>query len=149
SVPLGELLVSYAKPLLLLGGLVVALNVVNYVLLAYMPTFMKKELGMSDNVSLLVPLIGMLVMMVLLPFAGMLSDRIGRKNVWWLSLTGLFIASVPMFMLMSHGIMGALIGFAVLGIMYVPQLASISAMFPAMFPTQVRYAGMAIAYNVS
>jgi MFS transporter, MHS family, proline/betaine transporter len=31
----------------------------------------------------------------------------------------------------------------------VPQLASISAMFPAMFPTQVRYAGMAIAYNLS
>jgi MFS transporter, MHS family, proline/betaine transporter len=149
GVPLRELFANYWKPLLQLGGLVVALNVVNYVLLAYMPTFMKKELGMSDNLSLLLPLLGMLSMMVLLPFAGALSDRIGRKKVWWLSLVGIFVAAVPMFSLMSHGIAGALIGLAVLGLLYVPQLASISAMFPAMFPTQARYAGMAIAYNVS
>jgi len=149
GVPLGELFARYWKPLLQLGGLVVALNVVNYVLLAYMPTFMKKELGMSDNLSLLLPLIGMLSMMVLLPFAGALSDRIGRKKVWWLSLAGIFVAAVPMFTLMSHGIAGALTGLGVLGLLYVPQLASISAMFPAMFPTQARYAGMAIAYNIS
>ena len=54
-----------------------------------------------------------------------------------------------MFMLMSTGVVGAIIGFAVLGLLYVPQLATISAMFPAMFPTQVRFAGFAIAYNVS
>jgi hypothetical protein len=36
-----------------------------------------------------------------------------------------------------------------LALLYVPQLATISATFPAMFPTQVRYAGFAIAYNVS
>jgi MHS family proline/betaine transporter-like MFS transporter len=148
-VPLKDLLTGYAQPLLLLGGLVVALNVVNYVLLAYMPTFMQKQLSMSDNMSLLVPLIGMLAMMVFLPFAGTFSDRVGRKNVWWFSLIGLFVAAIPMFLLMRHGIAGALAGFAVLGLLYVPQLASISAMFPAMFPTQVRYAGMAIAYNIS
>jgi MFS family permease len=149
GLPLKQVLVQFWRPMLLLGGLVVALNVVNYVLLAYMPTFMHQQLHLSDNMSLLVPLLGMLTMMVLLPFSGSLSDRIGRKNVWWISLIGLFVAAVPMFMLMSHGIAGALIGFAVLGLLYVPQLASISAMFPAMFPTQARYAGMAIAYNVS
>ncbi|MFM0730446.1 MFS transporter [Paraburkholderia sediminicola] len=148
-VPLKALLTEYWKPLLLLGGLVVALNVVNYVLLAYMPTFMQKQLGMSDNMSLLVPLIGMLAMMVFLPVAGTFSDRVGRKNVWWFSLVGLFVAAIPMFLLMKHGVPGAIVGFSLLGLLYVPQLASISAMFPAMFPTQVRYAGMAIAYNIS
>lgn len=54
-----------------------------------------------------------------------------------------------MFMLMSTGVVGAIVGFAVLGLLYVPQLATISATFPAMFPTQVRFAGFAIAYNVS
>ncbi len=69
--------------------------------------------------------------------------------MWWFSLVGLFVAGVPMFLLMGTSVVGAVIGFAVLGLLYVPQLATISATFPAMFPTHVRYAGFAIAYNVS
>ncbi len=144
-----DLIVRYWRPILQLGGLVVALNVVNYTLLSYMPTYLENAIGLSTNMSLIVPIIGMLSMMVFLPFAGLASDRFGRKPMWWFSLAGLFIAVVPMFMLMSTGPLGAVIGFAVLGLMYVPQLATISATFPAMFPTQVRYAGFAIAYNVS
>lgn len=144
-----DLLTRYWAPILKLGGLVVALNVVNYTLLSYMPTYLEQAIGLSTDMSLVVPIIGMLAMMVFVPFAGHLSDRVGRKPLWWVSLGGLFIAVVPMFTLMSTGPVGALIGFAVLGLLYVPQLATISAMFPAMFPTQVRFAGFAIAYNVS
>ncbi len=144
-----DLLVRYRGPLLRLGGLVVALNVVNYTLLSYMPTYLDSSIGLSANWSLVVPIIGMLTMMVFLPFAGLLSDRVGRKPLWWCSMIGLSIAVVPMFLLMSTNIAGAVIAFAVLGLLYVPQLATISAMFPAMFPTQVRFAGFAIAYNVS
>lgn len=144
-----DLLAAYWGPILRLGGLVVALNVVNYTLLTYMPTYLEQSIGLSTDMSLVVPIIGMLSMMVFLPFAGLASDRFGRKPVWWVSLIGLFVAGIPMFMLMSTGVIGAIIGFAVLGLLYVPQLATISATFPAMFPTQVRYAGFAIAYNVS
>lgn len=144
-----DLIAHYWGPILRLGGLVVALNVVNYTLLTYMPTYLEQSIGLSTDMSLVVPIIGMLAMMAFLPFAGLASDRIGRKPVWWTSLIGLFVAGIPMFMLMSTGVIGAVIGFAVLGLLYVPQLATISATFPAMFPTQVRYAGFAIAYNVS
>ncbi|MCV7149905.1 MFS transporter [Mycolicibacterium pyrenivorans] len=144
-----DLITRYWAPILKLVGLVVALNVVNYTLLSYMPTYLEQSIGLSTNFSLVVPIIGMLAMMVFVPFAGHLSDRVGRKPLWWVSLAGLFVAVVPMFMLMSTGVVGAIIGFAVLGLLYVPQLATISAMFPAMFPTQVRFAGFAIAYNVS
>ncbi|ABK71101.1 MFS transporter [Mycolicibacterium smegmatis] len=144
-----DLIVEYWRPILRLAGLVVALNVVNYTLLSYMPTYLENEIGLSTDSSLVVPIIGMLTMMVFLPFAGRLSDRVGRKPLWWFSLAGLFVAGLPMFMLMGTGMAGAVIGFAVLGLLYVPQLATISATFPAMFPTHVRYAGFAIAYNVS
>jgi MHS family proline/betaine transporter-like MFS transporter len=149
STQFKDLLAGYWKPILRLGGLVVALNVVNYTLLTYMPTYLQKQIGLSTDQSLIVPIIGMLMMMVFLPFAGAFSDRVGRKPLWWFSLTGLFIAGVPMFLLMGTSLLGAVVGFAVLGLLYVPQLATISATFPAMFPTQVRYAGFAIAYNVS
>ncbi|MCV7131108.1 MULTISPECIES: MFS transporter [Mycolicibacterium] len=144
-----DLLGRYWRPILQLGGLVVALNVVNYTLLSYMPTYLENRIGLSPDQSLIVPVIGMLSMMVFVPFAGLLSDRVGRKPLWWFSLIGLFVAGVPMFLLMGTNLWGAVIGFAVLGLLYVPQLATISATFPAMFPTQVRYAGFAIAYNVS
>jgi len=148
-VELKHLVTQYWRQLLVLSGLVVALNVVNYTLLSYMPSYFKSELNLSTVQSLLVPIIGMLFMMVFLPFAGSLSDRIGRRPMWWISLIGLFVLAVPMYKLMSTGLLGAIMGFAVLGLLYVPQLATISATFPAMFPTPVRYAGFAIAYNVS
>ena len=142
-------LAEYWKPIVLLMGLVVTLNVTNYTLLAYMPSYLEAQIGMSSNASLTLIIIGQLVMMVLIPFAGALSDRVGRKPMWWASIIGLFIMAIPMYSLMAQGFLAAVVGFAVLGILYVAQLSTISAMFPAMFPCHVRYAGFAIAYNLS
>jgi MHS family proline/betaine transporter-like MFS transporter len=142
-------LVKFWKPLLLLMGLVVTLNIVNYTLLAYMPTYLEGQIGLSANSSLILIIIGQVAMMALLPFAGAWSDKVGRKTLWWISLIGLFVMAIPMFKLMESGFGGAVIAFAILGLLYVPQLSTISATFPAMFPTHVRYAGFAIAYNVS
>jgi MHS family proline/betaine transporter-like MFS transporter len=144
-----ELVINYWKPLLTLGGLVVALNVVNYTLLSYMPTYLATELGLTTDEALVVPIIGMVFMMLFLPFAGALSDKIGRKPLWWFSLIGLFALAVPLYQYMATSLIGAIVGFVVLGLLYVPQLATISATFPAMFPTPVRFAGFAIAYNIS
>ncbi|WP_334181806.1 MFS transporter [Novosphingobium sp.] len=147
--PLRDLLTRHRRSLLAMSGLVIALNVVNYTLLSYMPTYLERRLGLSTDAALAVPLAGMLFMMVLLPFAGALSDRIGRKPMWMASLIGLMLAVVPLYHVMDAGQTSAVIGYAVLGMLYVPQLATISATFPAFFPTPVRFAGFAIAYNLS
>lgn len=149
SPTLGTLITGYWRTLLVMGGLVVALNIVNYTLLSYMPTYLQRRLGLSANEALIVPIIGMVFMMLLLPFAGALSDRVGRKPLWRFSLIGLFLLVVPAYLLMATGFVGAVAGFALLGLLYVPQLATISATFPALFPTSVRFAGFAIAYNVA
>lgn len=146
---LAVLLRDYWRPLLVVGGLVVALNVVNYSLLSYMPTYLQRRIGLSSEEALLVPIIGMLFMMIFLPFAGALSDRVGRRPMWRWSLIGLFLLVVPLYMLIGTGFAGAVIAFMALGLLYVPQLATISATFPAMFPTAVRFAGFAVAYNIS
>lgn len=146
---LGGLLAGHWRQLLTLGGLVVALNVVNYTLLSYMPTYLSRRIGLTGDQALIVPILGMLFMMMFVPLAGALSDRLGRKPLWAFSLTALFVLAIPLFHLMATGFAGAILGFALLGLLYVPQLATISATFPAMFPTQVRFAGFAIAYNVA
>jgi MHS family proline/betaine transporter-like MFS transporter len=142
-------LFKYWKPLVQLMGLVVTLNIANYTLLAYMPTYLESEIGLSSRSSLLLIIIGQTAMMLVIPFSGALSDRVGRKSMWWFSMIGLFVLAIPLFAWMGTGFGPAIFAFAVLGLLYVPQLSTISAMFPAMFPTHVRYAGFAIAYNVS
>lgn len=144
-----SLFTTHLPQLLILAGLVVAVNVVNYTLLSYMPTYLQTEVGMKPTVSLTVMFLAQLFMMILMPFAGRISDRVGRKPVWFFSLIGLIVCAVPMYLLIAQGFWFALLGFAVLGILYIPQLSTISATFPAMFPGPVRFAGFAIAYNVS
>lgn len=146
---LKTLFTSYWRPLLTLAGLVIALNVCNYTLLAYMPTYLEDKIGLSSRESLVLLIVGQLVMMALLPIGGRLSDRLGRKPMWWVSLAGLFVVAIPAYLLMAQGFVPAMIAFAILGAFYILQLSTISATFPAMFPTQVRYAGFAISYNVA
>ncbi|WP_132992327.1 MFS transporter [Gordonia zhaorongruii] len=141
--------VDYWRPIAIMFGMVVALNVTQYTLLAYQPDYLKNTIGLSETQGSIVILIGQMAMIALIPFFGAFSDKVGRKPMWWTSLIGLFIFALPMYWLMGQGLAWAIIGFLVLGILYLPQLATISATFPAMFPTHVRYAGFAIAYNVS
>lgn len=140
---------NYLRPMLVMVGMVVAVNVVNYTLLSYSPAYFEDRLDMSENQALVAVIIGQLLMACSLPFLGRLSDRIGRKPFWLFSTAATGIVAVPMYILMGTGPAGAIIGFAVIGLLYAPQLATISATFPAMYPTAVRFAGVALAYNVS
>lgn len=144
-----ELFGKYLPQVLKVGGMVIALNVVNYTLLSYMPSYLETSIELPPTYALTVPIVGQFAMMIVLPFVGALSDRVGRKPLWIASLVGLTVLAIPMYMVMGTGFVPAMVAFAVLGLLYTPQLATISATFPALFPTTVRFAGLAIAYNVS
>ena len=149
ATALKDLFALFWKPILTLIGLVLALNVANYTLLAYMATYLQDRAGFSSSDADLLVIVGQVAMLVFLPIAGAVSDKVGRKPMWGGSFLGLIVLSIPMFLLIGQGFWPAVIGFTVLGIVYIAQLATISATFPAMFPSQVRYGGMAIGYNIS
>lgn len=146
---LRDLMSLFWKPILTLIGLVAALNMANYTLLTYMPQYLQNRVHFSAHDAELMLMGGHIIMMIFLPFAGSLSDRVGRKPMWAFSFIGLAVLAVPMFLLIGAGGFGpAILGYAVLGIVYAAQLATISATFPAMFPSSVRYGGVAIGYNI-
>src|SRR3546814_11463063 len=95
-----------------------------------MPTYLQRRIGLTPDQALIVPIIGMVFMMIFLPFAGALSDRIGRRLMWRFSLLGLLVGVVPLYMLMGTGLKGAIVAFILLGLLYVPQLATIPDTLP-------------------
>ena len=143
-------LIHYWRPILICAGMVIMLNVVNYTLFTYMVTYLEDHGGLSGGWSLGITAIMFAVMMMLMPMFGAASDRYGRRPSWYLSGIGLFVLAVPGFYLLLNGSLGIkILALVVLGIFYVPQLATISATFPALFPTQVRFTAFALTYNVA
>ncbi|MGH3096601.1 MAG: MFS transporter [Streptosporangiales bacterium] len=137
------------RPLLVCGGMVIMLNVTDYTLLTYMPTYLGDTIHLSSSTALLITACVYAGMMCVINLAGRWSDHIGRKPLWYISGVGFLVLSIPAFLVMRINIGWAVVGFLVLGLLLVLQLSTISATFPALFPTHVRYAGFALAYNIS
>ena len=78
STALKDLLRHYWRPMLIMAGLVIPLNVVNYTLLTYMPTYLEGTVGMDATTVLTLMFVGQFAMMVMIPLAGSRSDKIGR-----------------------------------------------------------------------
>ena len=149
KVPLRETM-GHWRHILLLMGFVLLLNVADYGVLTYMPTYLNSVLKLSSITSDLLPVIVMVGMLVIISPIGALTDRIGRKPALLTSCIGFILLSVPMVMLMGmKSLVATAIGLAVLGLLLVILLACIASTLPALFPTQVRYGAFAIGYNVS
>ena len=144
-----DLVANYTRPIAVVFAMLVALNIIDYTLITYQPTYLHTTAGLGERSRTAVVLIGELAMMACIPLAGAWSDRVGRKPLWRASLLGLGVLALPMYWLMGQGFGWAVVGFTVLSVLLAAPLATVAAVFPAMFPTQVRYAGFAISDNAA
>ena len=150
KAPLKETLVQNWRMILNLIGIVLLLNIADYMLLTTMPTYFTDTLKINDNTSTLIIIGVEIVQMALIAPLGALSDRIGRKPLLLTAAIGYLVLSYPSIKLMQSGNLALLIiGFGVVALLLVLMLAVIGSTFPAMFPTRVRYGSFAIGYNVS
>ncbi|WP_176081191.1 MFS transporter [Paraburkholderia tropica] len=122
----------------------------NYIVLFYMSTYAIRILGLPVSVGMSAALVAALVTAVCSPFAGWLSDRVGRKWVFGVSRVLLIAAIYPAFMLIHAmptvgmvlavvAVLGALVAFTA-----VPNIV----MLPELFPQSIRVTGMSIVYCV-
>ena len=150
KIPLLETLTQHWRMILNLIGIVLLLNVADYILLTTMPTYFTTQLHIGDTTSSLIIIGVELVMMATLPAFGALSDRIGRKPLLITMAVGYIVLSYPAFLLMqTHSTVALVIGFLIVALLLALCLSVIGSTFPAMFPTRVRYGAMAIGYNLS
>ncbi|MGW4434829.1 glycine betaine/L-proline transporter ProP [Streptomyces sp. NPDC004596] len=150
KVPLREMVAGQWKALLLCMGLVLVFNVTDYMLLSYMPSYLTSELKYDETHGLLVVLGVMALMMIVQPFAGALTDRVGRRPVIAAGCAGFLLLSVPALLLIRQGSLVAVaLGMGALGLLLVCFTAAMPAALPALFPTRVRYGSLSIGFNIS
>jgi MHS family proline/betaine transporter-like MFS transporter len=150
KAPLRTSLRTSWRALLFCVGFVVIKAVGHWILQTFMPSYLQTTLGFSQPLSYAATVIGLLVIAVLVPFMGLLSDRIGRKPVMIAGCAGFILLTYPALMLMSGGnFLGATVAMILLGIFMAAYDGASSAAMAELFPTNIRYGSMAIAYNLS
>ncbi|BBX44525.1 MFS transporter [Mycobacterium cookii] len=139
------------KPMLICAALVYTSNAADYMLTGYLPTYLKIVVHVGHSAGLAMITGTLTVLAILLVFVAALSDRIGVKPIMWTGCGLLVVASIPAFLLIRHGGGYALIfaGVLLIGLMELCFDSTSPATMPALFPTNVRYGALAIAYNIS
>ena len=147
--PLRTVVTQNRRGLAVTFGLVICGTISYYVVLVYMPTFAKTQLGMSMSDAFTAQIFGLVCLTVAIPLFGALSDRIGRKPILMAATIAYFVLLYPMFawvhsepglvrLAIMQGLLCSLVGVF---------LGPISTAIAEQFPTGVRSTGLAVAYN--
>ncbi len=140
---------SYRRSIAVSFGLVVSGTIMYYVVLIYMPTYAKTQLGIPLGEAFIAQVAGLLCLTVGTPFFGILSDRIGRRPVLMLACALYFVLPYPLFSWLQAD--PGLFRLAVMQVLLCSSVAvgfgAISTALAEQFPVRMRSTGLALAYN--
>ncbi len=145
-----EVLKRYPRGVLVAMGLRFAENIMYYTIVSFSIVYLSVVHKYPTSELLLALLLAHIVHFLVIPQVGRLSDRLGRKPVYFagavLSATWAFFA-FPMFDTENPAIIVAAIaiGLCFHALMYAGQPAIMSEMFP----TRMRYSGVSLGYQVT
>lgn len=149
KTPLRETIVKYWREVLISIALYINVCVPFYTTTVYVKTYMKNLGYDSSNNSIICALI-LISMTIALPISAYISDRIGRKPVIVWSSIVLLVSAYPVFMALhsmnfTYAVISQVLFAAIIGFYMGP----IPTIFVELFPTRVRFTGVAISYNIS
>lgn len=141
--------------------MITALYVLFYIMTAFAQVYSKSPVTFSEagyQMGLGIPantytgflLIGATVFGLVICISGKLSDAFGRRRVQLIITTiiGIFGLCLPWFLVggtPTSVLAFLIVGFTLMGITFGP----VAAILPEIFPTEVRYTGASLAYNLA
>ncbi|MGW5644542.1 MFS transporter [Saccharopolyspora sp. NPDC003752] len=134
--------------LLVVGALLVS-TVLNYTI-TYMPTYAIKQLGLPASTSFTATLVTGVVLTVVTPLVGHLSDKIGRVKLMGVFAALILLLIYPIFAtLVAFPGFGVMVGMMLLiGLLKACYFGALPALMSELFPTETRATGMSIGYNI-
>ncbi len=144
-----RMFVEHPKAVLRVFGITIAGTLLYYMWVSYMPTYASVATGIPLNQALLANFIAMVVFLVLLPFAGILSDKLGRKPTMAAFAGGFLLFSWPAFQLLN-GDFWMLLAIELIGIvLLLGYSANCAVIMAEQFPPEVRATGIGLPYALA
>ena len=148
-LPLVEVFRERPRELLLASVSFIANTAIGYVFLAYLLSYGTAVLKVSQNLMLLVVIVGSVSWLLSIVASQVWSALVGRKPVYLVGSVLLVVWSIPFFLLIDTRSVGWMIVAVIvltvgLGASYGPQ----SALFAGMFEPRYRYSGSSVSYAV-
>ena len=155
KVPLGTLLTKHVRVTVLGTFIMLATYTLFYIMTVYSMTYSTAAapvgLGLPRNEVLWMLMMAVIGFGVMVPIAGLLADKFGRRASM-ITITTLIILFAlfvfpPLLGSGSPALVMAylLIGLSLMGLTFGPM----GALLPELFPTEVRYTGASFSYNVA
>ena len=151
AAPVLEAFRLYPGRILLAAGAYLSSNLTFYILITYVVSYGTSDAGLHlpRGTLLTAVLIGNLVMLPMLFFAGWLSDRYGRRRLF---MTGIALSGIWAFVLfrlletrsLPWITLSIAVGLGVNALSYGPM----AAMFAELFNTRIRYSATSLAYQI-
>ena len=149
AIPLLYLVKNHASDVLQGAGLV-AIAAICFSMFLYWPGYLTRYMHFDYSATLHLNTLSTLVMSISIILGGIAADRFGYHKIYLLSALFILLSMYPLFLLFNQnnirmlylGYLGFSIVFGLLPGCYGPLLARI-------FPTRVRYTGIALSYNIT
>ncbi|HFK3154242.1 MFS transporter [Citrobacter sedlakii] len=150
KAPLRETLTHHWREVLIAAGLKVVETAPFYIFSTFVVSYATTTLTYQKSQALEAVTLGALVATVIIPLMGLLSDKVGRKRMYAVSvcLLGLFI--VPWFLLLNTGTTWGIVLATVVmfGILWAPVTAVLGTLCSEIFSANVRYTGITLGYQI-
>ncbi len=131
-------------------GVVLTLGIGFYLNFVYLSTWLFQYAHISHAEALALNCVGLALQLPLLPLAGSLADRVGAKAVLLFSTLGFALLSWPLYLLISHGSIAAIIaGQGVLALLQAGISAAVPAFMVEALPKHVRCTALSFGQNMA
>lgn len=147
--PFRDLVRGHWRTLLVLFVYFAVLGLLTHMFLGYLPTYLTEAIGMSSGTVLALTTGANLVSIPVALWLCVLADRHGRRLQIRLGALAAVVLIVPAYLLIGTGSLVAVV-VALLAFVFAVSLLQMGALSVLeLYPTSVRFSGMALPYNLA
>lgn len=148
-IPLTTTIRTYWREVLVGTGTTAVLATFNGLFYVHMTPYLTRVLKYDPLAVSEASLLGILCYLIATTGFGWLSDYVSRKIIFIFGALLLLVGSVPFYNALTSHSMSVFSALAVAGLAAGPVCGTFSAIMADLFPTKIRFTGVALAYGIS